>query len=47
MIAVHRFRGRVVQSDHAARISDGLREMLLCDAVFESAQKGEWTQVED
>ncbi len=44
------FYGSLEQPDgdyEFARISDGLREMLLCDAVFESAQKGEWTQVED
>lgn len=28
-----------------ARLEDGLREMKLCDAVFESAQTGKWVEV--
>lgn len=30
-----------------AGIEDGLREMLLCDAVFESAQSESWVEVQD
>ncbi|MDO4344245.1 MAG: Gfo/Idh/MocA family oxidoreductase [Eubacteriales bacterium] len=30
-----------------ARMEDGLREMLLCDAVFESAKSGAWVAVQE